>query len=181
MADKNIMFNTGSFTYKIYKYIVRKRAVISSEIAEGFKNTSLQKHHVSSYLKQLLLKELIVKSTEKVQSKKRMCSRSFVYGLNEEEIRRKIESFNKGVDTDDFFVGIKSNIFEIFQNNKAGLTLAEVFYQLKDYPSLEDYGNWDYTYQCIRELFTTGKINRSEFTIPAKQMIHGRKPGYVYG
>jgi predicted hydrolase (HD superfamily) len=85
------MFNTGGFTYKIYKYIVRKRAVTTSEIAEEFKNTSLKKHHVSSYLKQILKNELIVKSTERVQSKKRMCSRSFVYGVSEEEVRKKIE------------------------------------------------------------------------------------------
>ena len=174
------MFNTGGFTYKIYKYIVRKRAVISSEIAEEFKNTSLKKHHVSSYLKQILKNDLIVKSKERVQSKKRMCSRSFVYGVNEEEVRKKIEKLKNAVDIEDLFVGIKGKIFEIFQNNKTGLTLAEVFYQLKDYPSMEDYKNWDYTYQCIRELFLANKINRSEFTIPGKQ-IHGRKPGYVYG
>jgi hypothetical protein len=160
---------------------VRKRAVISSEIAEEFKKTSLKKHHVSSYLKQLLLKDLIVKSKVRVQSKKRMCSRSFVYGISEDDVNRKIESLSKDVDTDELLVGIKAKVFEIFQNNKTGLTLAEVFYQLKDYPSLEDYGNWDYTYQCIRELFTAGKISRSEFTIPATEMIHGRKPGYVYG
>ncbi|MCF7798475.1 hypothetical protein K9M74_01080 [Candidatus Woesearchaeota archaeon] len=181
MTGQNLMMNTGSFTYKIYKFIVRKRAVISSEIAEEFKDTPLQKHHVSSYLKQLLKNELIVKSTDKVQSKNRMCSRSFVYGLSEEDIRRKIESFNKSIDTEDLLVGIKAKVFEIFQNNRSGLTLAEVFYQLKDYPTLEDYANWDYTYQCIRELFTAGKINRSEFSIPATEMIHGRKPGYVYG
>lgn len=181
MAEKNIMFNTGSYTYKIYKFIVRKRAVISSEIAEEFKQTSLKKHHVSSYLKQLLLKDLIIKSKVRVQSKKRMCSRSFVYGISEDDVNRKIESFNKEIDTDELLVGIKAKVFEIFQNNKTGLTLAEVFYQLKDYPSLEDYGNWDYTYQCIRELFTAGKISRSEFTIPATEMIHGRKPGYIYG
>ena len=108
MVDKNIMFNTGSYTYKIYKFIVRKRAVISSEIAEEFKDTSLQKHHVSSYLKQLLLKDLIVKSTEKVQSKKRLCSRSFVYGLNEDEIRRKIEHFKKGVDEEDLLLVLRA-------------------------------------------------------------------------
>lgn len=175
------MFNTGGFTYKIYKYIVRKRAVITSEIAEEFKNTSLKKHHVSSYLKQILKNDLIVKSTERVQSKKRMCSRSFVYGISKEEVRKKIEKLKNAVDIEDLFVGIKGKIFEIFQNNKTGLTLAEVFYQLKDYPSMEDYKNWDYTYQCIRELFLANKINRSEFTIPAKEMIHGRKPGYVYG
>jgi len=110
-----------------------------------------------------------------------MCSRSFVYGVNEEEVRKKIEKLKNAVDIEDLFVGIKGKIFEIFQNNKTGLTLAEVFYQLKDYPSMEDYKNWDYTYQCIRELFLANKINRSEFTIPGKQMIHGRKPGYVYG
>jgi len=155
--------------------------VISSEIAEEFKNTSLKKHHVSSYLKQILKNDLIVKSKERVQSKKRMYSRSFVYGVNEEEVRKKIEKLKNAVDIEDLFVGIKGKIFEIFQNNKTGLTLAEVFYQLKDYPSMEDYKNWDYTYQCIRELFLANKINRSEFTIPGKQMIHGRKPGYVYG
>ena len=146
MADKNVMFNTGGFTYKIYKFIVRKRAVTTSEIADEFKGTPLKKHHVSSYLKQILKNELIVKSTEMVQSEKRMCSRSFVYGVSEDDVLRKIEKLKNAVDIEDLFVGIKGKIFEIFQNNRSGLTLAEVFYQLKDYPSMEEYKNWDYTY-----------------------------------
>ena len=175
------MFNTGSFTYKIYKYIISRRAVTTREIAEEFKNTPLKKHHISSYMKQIMKYGLIVKSSDRVQSKKRMCSRFYVYGVNEEEVRKKIESLKKNIDTDELLVGIKAKIFEILQNNRMGLTLAEVFYQLKDYPSMEDYENWDYCYQCIRELFLANKIMRSEFTIPAKQMIHGRRPGYVYG
>ena len=145
MAEKVVSLHTGSFTHKIYKFIVRKRAVTANEIAEEFKGTPLKRSHINSYFIQLMKNNFIVKSTVKVQSDKRMCSRSYVYGIDEDAIKRKIESLNHRVDTDQLLVGIKGKIFEIFSNNARGLTLAELFYQLKDYPSLEEYNNWDYT------------------------------------
>ena len=81
-----VTFHTGSFTYKIYKYILKKKAVITNEIAEEFKKTNLKKHHISSYLKQIQKHGLIVKSETRVQSKNRMCSRSYVYGINKTEV-----------------------------------------------------------------------------------------------
>jgi len=58
MKDRNVTMHTGSFTYKIYQYIIKKRAVITSEIAEEFKKSNLKKNHVSSYLLQLLKNNL---------------------------------------------------------------------------------------------------------------------------
>ena len=181
MKDRNVTMHTGSFTYKIYQYIIKKRAVITSEIAEEFKKSNLKKNHVSSYLLQLLKNNLIVKSKVRVQSKNRMCSRSFVYGLTENDIRRKIEQLKKNVNKDDLLVGVKAKVYEILQNNATGLTLAEIFYSLKDYPSMEDYENWDYCYQSVRELFVSNRVKRSSFMLPANAMIHGKKPGYIYG
>jgi hypothetical protein len=179
--DRVLSFHTGSLTYKLYTFIIKKRAVSTAEILEEFKDTPLKKNHLSSYLKQIMKTGLVVKSKERVQSKKRMCSRSYVYGTSDKEVERKVYLLNNTVDTDELLVGVKAKVFEIINNSKTGLTLSEVFYQVKDYPSMEDYGNWDYTYQCIRELFLLNKLRRSQFTIPANDMINGKKPGFVYG
>ena len=180
MRDKQVTMHTGSFTYKIYQYVIKKRAVTTSEIAEEFKKSNLKKNHVSSYLLQLLKNNLVVKSTERVQSKNRMCSRSFVYGLTVDDIRRKIEQMKKTVNKDDLLVGIKAKVYEILQNNATGLTLAEIFYSLKDYPSMEDYENWDYCYQSVRDLFVSNRVKRSSFMLPAKAMIHGKTRKYLF-
>src|SRR3989338_8202653 len=179
--DRNISFHTGSLTYKLYTFIVKKRAVSTAEILEEFKNTPLKKHHLSSYLKQVMKTGLVVKSKERVQSKRRMCSRSYVYGISEKEVEKKVYFLNNAVDTDELLVGVKAKVYEIINNSKTGLTLSEIFYQVKDYPSMEDYENWDYTYQCIRELFLLNKLKRSPFMIPATEMVNGKKPGFVYG
>jgi len=180
MGDK-VMFHTGSFTYKIYKYILKKKAVITNEIAEEFKKTNLKKHHISSYLKQLQKHGLIVKSDERVQSMNRLCSRSYVYGINKTEVKRKLQQLSLSIDTDELLVGVKAKVYEILRNSPRGLTTGEIFYQLRDYPSMDDYENWDYCYQSIRELFLAGRIKRSPFVLPRNAMIHGRRPGYVYG
>ncbi len=99
MGDK-VMFHTGSFTYKIYKYILKKKAVITNEIAEEFKKTNLKKHHISSYLKQLQKHGLIVKSETRVQSMNRLCSCSYVYGINKTEVKRKLQQLSLSIDTD---------------------------------------------------------------------------------
>lgn len=178
---ETVTFHTGSFTYKIYKYILKKKAVISNEIAEEFKNTNLKKHHISSYLAQILKHDLIVKSEKRVQSSNRMCSRSFVYGINKTEVKRKFQILSQSVNKDELLVGVKAKVFEILQNSSRGLTTGEIFYQLRDYPSMEDYKNWDYCYQSIRELFLANRIKRSQFVLPRTAMIHGKRPGYVYG
>ena len=70
MADR-ITMDKSSTTFQIYKFITEKRAVITKEIYDAFKDRGIRNSHVSSYLRQLLKNNLIIKSKRRAQSKAR--------------------------------------------------------------------------------------------------------------
>jgi len=180
MSRTTGFFVKNSLTDRMYKFIVRQRAVTSEEIKEEFKG-EITNNHIPSYIKQILKNDLIVKSKVRAQSLKRKCSGYFVYGINEDAVNEKLYSLSKKVDEKDFLEGIKKAIFEILQKSDSGFTTSEILYELRAYKERQNYNNWDYVYTCLRELIDTRLIRRSSFKIPGNCMINGRKPGFVYG
>ena len=106
MGIRGIM--QGSMTDKIYKFIVKKKAVIRDEIIEEF--PELKPHHVPSYLKQIQKQGFIVKSKKRAQSLKRKCSGSFVWGTDEEAVNEKLYQLSKKVNKKELLTGIKKAI-----------------------------------------------------------------------
>ncbi|MFH1510847.1 MAG: hypothetical protein ABIF10_04085 [Candidatus Woesearchaeota archaeon] len=125
-------------------------------------------------------KGLIFRSNKRIQSSKRKCSSFYVYGLSEEDIEQKTHLLEQQVDEKRFIVGIKKMAWDIIAVSDKGLTLAEIMYRLRENKGFEAYNGWDHLGVCIRELFQNRIICRSQFTIPANQMVCGRKPGYLY-
>ena len=177
---KAINLVRGSNTHKIYTLILQKRAVTAKEILETL--PEVKKSHVNSYLRELSEKQqLVLKSRKRVQSKVRKCSSYFVYGISQEDINSKIHTLESRVDEKKLLEGIRKDIFDIIMNSPKGLTLSEVIYELRIIRNQKDYEGWDYVGNCIRDFVLNNMIIRSKFTIPANEMINGRRPGYVYG
>ncbi|HHE36717.1 MAG TPA: hypothetical protein ENL16_02785 [Candidatus Woesearchaeota archaeon] len=180
MADK-ITMDKNSTTFQIYKFITEKRAVITKEIYDAFKDRGIRNSHVSSYLRQLLKNNLIIKSKRRAQSKARKCSSVFVYGITQDDINQKIQRLNSRTDEKEFLQGVKKEIFDALMDSEDGYTTAEVLYLLREKEYYKDYGNYDHVYACLNDLLKLQLIKRSPFMMPGNAMIHGRKPGYVYG
>lgn len=180
MADK-ITFDKNSITFQIYKFITEKRAVTTKEIFDAFKDRGIKYCHISSYLRQIMQGNLIVKSRKKAQSSARKCSSVFVYGISQDDINQKIQKLNSKTDEKEFLQGIKKEIFDALMSSDEGYTTAEVLYLLREKEHYKEYGNYDHVYFCLNDLIRLQLIKRSPFMMPGNAMIHGRKPGYVYG
>jgi predicted transcriptional regulator len=180
MSRTTGFFVKDSLTDRMYKFIIRKRAVTSAEIEEEFRG-QVKKNHIASYLNQILKNGLIMRSNARAQSLKRKCSSHFIYGIDQDSINQKLYSLGKRVNEKELLEGIKKAIFEILQKSDSGFTTSEVLFELREVKQKEDYNNWDYVYTCLRELLKANLIRKSPFMIPDTCMINGRKPGFVYG
>lgn len=169
----------GSNTDKIYKFVVKKRAVITDEIAVEF--PEIKKHHISSYLKQVQKQGFIVKSKTRAQSLKRKCSGSFVWGIDDEAVNEKLYLLSKKVNKKELLTGVKKAISDIVNSSDIAYTTSEVKYELNLIGIYKDYVSYDYIYTCLRELVRDGIIKRSQFMMPNTAMVNGQKPGYLYG
>jgi hypothetical protein len=179
MASQEIRLIKGSMTYKVYQLFLKEGALTSLDIRE--KLPDLGHNHIAKYMSLLKEKGLIIRSDKKYQSPTRKESKLFVYGLNEKLIEAKIYKLLGRVEDKKFFIGIKKQIFDIVFDSDIGFTLAEVVYKLREVMGDDKYANFDYVGSVLRELCLNKTIVRSSFRIPANCMIHGRKPGNVYG
>lgn len=172
-------FIKGSLSERIYKYIIKQRAVTTQEIYDNFKQ-EIKKNHIPSYLKQILNNGHIVKSKKRTQSTKRKCSGGYVYGIDEESINQKMYSLSKKIDQKELLDGIKRSMHDFISKTDTGYTTSEILYELIDQGIYSNTEGYDYIYTCLRDLQKLGLIVRSQFKIPGNCMINGRKPGYVY-
>jgi hypothetical protein len=179
MACQEIRLVQGSRTHQVYKLFLEHGALTSRDIREHMPD--LGHNHIAKYLTLLRDKELVTRSDKRYQSPTRKDSRLFVYGISKKAIEAKIYHMTGGIDEEKFLVGIKKQILEVVRASPLGFTLADVVYKLREVMENEKYANWDYVGNTLREYALANTIMRSSFRLPATAMIHGRKPGYVYG
>ncbi|MEM3154721.1 MAG: hypothetical protein QW165_04115 [Candidatus Woesearchaeota archaeon] len=179
MTGHDIRLVQGSRTYKIYQLFLEKGALTRLDIQESFPD--LNGHHISKYFSLLVEKGLIVRSAKRFQSPVRKEASMYVYGLNEKLIEQRAYELTSSVEEDSFLSGIRKEILELIRDSPLGLTTAEVMFELRKRLCKKEYENWDYVGWTIRDFVLDKSICRSSFRLPSNAMIHGRKPGYVYG
>ena len=179
MSSQEIRLVTGSMTHRVYQLFLEKSALTSRDILREFPD--LNRNHIGKYLSLLKEKGLIIRSDKRYQSPERRESHLWVYGINKRAIECKIHDLLSGVKEDAFIVGIRKHIFDAVHDSPLGMTTAEVMMEVRKRMDKPDYENWDYVGTTLRDFTLDNSIARSVFRLPANAMIHGRRPGYVYG
>jgi len=178
MSSQEIRLVKGSRTHQIYELFLRQGALTSTDILQSFPD--MKRHHISKYMQLLMDKRIIIRSDRRFQSPERKESSMYVYGINERSIQRRAYELTSAVKDGGFLVGIRKAILDVIKDSSVGFTTAEVMMELRKTLG-ESYDNWDYVGTTLRDFVLDNSIARSGFRLPVSAMIHGRKPGFVYG